>query len=56
MTSEIERGTPYRQGVTWGRQDRDRWRVPKFNVSNLVVNNSPFWQEFMEGYVEGYFC
>ena len=55
MTSEIKRGTPYHQGVRWGRQDRKRWCVPKFNVSNLVVNKSPFWQEFAEGYVEGYF-
>ena len=42
-------------GFQTGRKDRRRWRVPQFNVSNLAANNSPFWQEFIEGYVEGYF-
>ena len=42
-------------GIRAGRLDRRKWRVPRFNVTNLSFNNSAFWQEFVEGYVEGYF-
>ena len=53
--AKSDRGVPFRKGLKTGKIDRRRYRVPQFNVSNAAENNSPFWQEFIEGYVEGYF-
>lgn len=42
-------------GIRAGRLDRRKWRVPRFNVTNISFSRVPFWQDYLEGYVEGYF-